>query len=189
MNNNTLIKISTPLTNKTVSQLKTGNRILLSGTIFTGRDLAHKRIVKILSQGEKPPFPLTGAIIYYVGPSPAPPGQIIGAAGPTTSYRMDTYTPYLIAQGLKAMIGKGKRGKEVKKAIIQYKSIYLAAIGGIGALIANCIKETKIIAFPELKPEAIHRLVVKDMPLFVVNDIYGGDLYQQARQNFQTFSK
>jgi fumarate hydratase subunit beta len=179
------IRLVPPLTSEMVSALKAGDRVLISGTIYTGRDAAHKRIVETLAKGEAPPFPLAGAVIYYVGPSPAPPGRVIGAAGPTTSYRMDAYAPTLMAQGLKAMIGKGKRGEEVKAAMAQHKAVYLAAIGGAGALMARAIKEAEVIAYPELGPEAVRRLVVEDMPLFVVNDVHGGDLYQQGRQAYQ----
>ncbi len=180
-----MIRLTPPLTSEAVSLLKAGDRVLLSGTIYTGRDAAHKRIVETLSRGEQPPFPLAGAVIYYVGPSPAPPGRVIGAAGPTTSYRMDAYAPTLMAQGLKAMIGKGKRGEEVKQAMREHKAVYLAAIGGAGALMARSIKQAEVIAYPELGPEAVRRLVVEDMPLFVVNDVHGGDLYQQGRQAYQ----
>ena len=175
------IRLTTPLTGQVVSRLQAGDRVLLSGTIYTGRDAAHKRIVEAMEAGGQPPFPLAGATIFYVGPSPAPPGRIIGAAGPTTSYRMDAYAPYLIARGLKAMIGKGKRGEEVKQAMAQHQAVYLAAIGGAGALMARCITEAEVIAFPDLGPEAVRRLVVQDMPLFVVNDVHGDDLYQEGK--------
>jgi fumarate hydratase subunit beta len=178
------IRLTTPLNDEDVSQLHAGDEVLLSGTIYTGRDSAHKRIVDALERGEEPPFPLKGAAIFYVGPSPAPPGRVIGAAGPTTSYRMDSYAPTLIALGLKAMIGKGKRGPEVKQAMVEHKAVYLAAIGGAGALMAGAIVEAEVIAYPELGPEAVRRLVVKDMPLFVVNDVHGQDLYQQAAETY-----
>ena len=177
--------LTPPLTGQDVAALKTGDRVLISGTIYTGRDAAHKRIVEALAQGLEPPFPLEGAIIYYVGPSPAPPGRVIGAAGPTTSYRMDAYAPTLIARGLKAMIGKGKRGEEVKTAMALHQAVYLAAIGGAGALMARCIQEAEVIAYPELGPEAVRRLVVKDMPLVCVNDVHGGDLYQEGRAAYR----
>lgn len=177
-------RFTPPLTSDDTSALNIGDRVLISGTIYTGRDAAHKRIVEALANGQEPPFPLEGAVIYYVGPSPAPPGRVIGAAGPTTSYRMDAYAPTLIAKGLKAMIGKGKRGDEVKKAMAEYKAVYLGAIGGAGALMARCIVEAEVIAYPELGPEAVRRLVVKDMPLVCVNDVHGGDLYQEGRQTY-----
>jgi fumarate hydratase subunit beta len=177
-------RLTPPLTNHDTSALKIGDRVLISGTIYTGRDAAHKRIVETLQNGQEPPFPLEGAVIYYVGPSPAPPGRVIGAAGPTTSYRMDAYAPTLIARGLKAMIGKGKRGEEVKKAMAEHKAVYLGAIGGAGALMARSIVEAEVIAYPELGPEAVRRLVVKDMPLVCVNDVHGGDLYLEGRRAY-----
>lgn len=179
------IRLTPPLSSDDVAQLKAGDRVLITGTIYTGRDAAHKRIVDALAKGEEPPFPLDGAVIYYVGPSPPPPGRVIGAAGPTTSYRMDAYAPTLIARGLKAMIGKGKRNDEVKTAMQDQKAVYLAAIGGAGALMARCIKEAEVIAYPELGPEAVRRLVVEDMPLVCVNDVHGGDLYIAGRKAYQ----
>lgn len=178
-------RLTTPLTEADVSQLRAGDRVILSGVIYTGRDAAHKRIVTALAEGGQSPFPLEGAVIFYVGPSPAPPGRVIGAAGPTTSYRMDPYAPELISRGLKAMIGKGKRGPEVKQAMTGHKAVYLAAIGGAGALVARAIKEAEVIAYPDLGPEAVRRLVVEDMPLFVVNDVHGGDLYEQGREAYR----
>ncbi|MEW5914436.1 MAG: Fe-S-containing hydro-lyase [Thermodesulfobacteriota bacterium] len=178
------IRLTTPLSDQDVSQLRAGDQVLLSGTIYTARDAAHKRIVEAIKAGQEPPFPIAGAAIYYVGPSPAPPGRVIGAAGPTTSYRMDAYAPFLIERGLKVMIGKGKRGQEVKEAMVNHKAVYLAAIGGAGALMAGAIIEAEVIAYPELGPEAVRRLVVKDMPLFVVNDVHGADLYEQGRQAY-----
>lgn len=179
------IRLTPPLESSQVAQIKAGDRVLISGTIYTGRDAAHKRIVEALTKGQDPPFPLEGAVIYYVGPSPAPPGRVIGSAGPTTSYRMDAYAPALIARGLKAMIGKGKRNQEVKTAMQEYQAVYLAAIGGAGALMARCIKEAEVIAYPELGPEAVRRLVVEDMPLVCVNDVHGGDLYMEGRKAYQ----
>ena len=178
-------RLTPPLTDKDVAALKSGDRVLLSGTIYTGRDAAHKRIVDALNEGKEPPFDLQGAVIFYVGPSPPPPGRVIGAAGPTTSYRMDAYAPELISRGLKAMIGKGSRNDGVKQAMGQYKAVYLAAIGGAGALMANCIKKAEVIAYDDLGPEAVRKLEVEDMPLFVVNDIYGADLYQQGRAEYE----
>ena len=147
------IRLSPPLSEADVTSLKVGDKVLVSGTIYTGRDAAHKRIVETLAEGGTPPFPLEGAVVFYVGPSPPPPGRVIGAAGPTTSYRMDAYAPTLMEQGLRAMIGKGKRNDEVKEAMAKYQSVYLAAIGGAGALMARCIKEAEVIAYPELGPE------------------------------------
>lgn len=173
--------LTAPLRDEDLRKLRAGDVVRLSGTVYTARDAAHKRLCEQLDNNEEPPFPLQGAVIYYVGPSPAPEGRPIGSAGPTTSYRMDAYAPYLIARGLKAMIGKGKRGEEVKAAMIQHGAVYLAAIGGAGALMARSITAAEVIAFPDLGPEAVRRLVVKDMPLFVVNDVHGGDLYQEGK--------
>jgi len=179
------IRLTPPLSSDDVAQLTAGDRVLISGVIHTGRDAAHKRIVEALARGEEPPFALEGAVIYYVGPSPPPPGRVIGAAGPTTSYRMDPYAPELMARGLKAMIGKGKRGDEVKEAMVRQQAVYLGAIGGAGALMARCIKEAQVIAYDDLGPEAVRRLVVEDMPLICVNDVHGGDLYQEGRRLYQ----
>jgi len=174
------ISLTTPLSDDVVEKLRIGQRVLLNGVIYTGRDAAHKKLVDLLDQGKELPFELKGQVIYYVGPSPAKPGQVIGSAGPTTSGRMDAYAPRLIALGLKGMIGKGKRIPEVIKAIKQYKSVYFAAVGGAAALIARSIKECSVVAYPELGPEAIHRLVVENFPVIVVNDTLGGDLYDEG---------
>jgi fumarate hydratase subunit beta len=178
------IKITPPLTDKVIAKLKSGDRVLITGVIYTGRDMAHKYMVEKHGRGEKLPFDLTGQILYYTGPTPAPPGKPIGSAGPTTSYRMDKYTPYLLAQGLKGMIGKGPRGQEVKEAIKRHKAVYFAAIGGAGALISKAIKKAEVIAYPELGTEAVMRLEVEDFPAIVVNDIHGGDLYQLGVSEF-----
>ncbi len=174
------ISLTTPLTDDVVEKLRIGQRILINGVIYTGRDAAHKKLVELLDQGKELPIDIKGQIIYYVGPSPAKPGQVIGSAGPTTSGRMDAYAPRLIALGLKGMIGKGKRSPEVIKAIKQHKSVYFAAVGGAAALIARSIKECTVVAYPELGPEAIHRLVVENFPVIVVNDTLGGDLYDEG---------
>ncbi|KIX11323.1 Fe-S-containing hydro-lyase [Dethiosulfatarculus sandiegensis] len=179
------VKLKTPLTDEDVSRLKAGDAVSLSGVIYTGRDAAHKRITQAMAEGREIPFPLEGAVIFYVGPSPAPPGKVIGAAGPTTSYRMDPFAPTLIKNGLKAMIGKGKRNQDVKEAMQKHKAVYLAAIGGAGALVAKAIKEAEVIAYPDLGPEAVRRLVVEDMPLICVNDVNGGDLYQQGKDAYK----
>ncbi len=176
--------IATPLQESDIEQLRMGDRVLISGVIYTARDAAHKRIVQAIKNGEEPPFAIEGQVIYYVGPSPAPPGRVIGAAGPTTSYRMDPYTPFLVERGLKAMIGKGSRSKDVKEALKTYKAVYLAAIGGAGALAAKSIKEVEVIAYPELGPEAVRRMVVEEFPAIVVNDIYGGDLYEKGKKMY-----
>jgi len=177
-------KITTPLTDKIVKSLKAGDRVLLSGKIYTARDAAHKRMVELLSKGEKLPFDINGQVIYYVGPAPAKPGYVIGSAGPTTSYRMDAYTPTLLKMGLKGMIGKGKRNDEVKKAIKKYRAVYFAAIGGLGALLSKKIKSAKVIAYEDLGPEAVRELEVDDFPLVVINDIYGGDLYVKGTEKY-----
>jgi len=176
----TQIRLTTPLNDDDVEKLRIGQRVLISGKIYTGRDAAHKRLVDLIDQGKELPFDPKGQIIYYVGPTPAKPGKVIGSCGPTTSYRMDPYAPKLYALGLKATIGKGRRSPEVIKAMKQYKGVYLAAIGGAAALIARCIKDAKVIAYPELGPEAIHELVVEDLPVIVVNDTLGGDLYDEG---------
>ena len=172
-----IIRITPPLNDEQVAGLKSGDRILITGILYTGRDAAHKRMFELLKSGQDLPVDLRGQIIYYVGPTPARPGQIIGAAGPTTSGRMDAYAPTMLAYGLKGMIGKGMRSAEVKEAIKQYKGVYLAATGGAGALLSQTIKKAEVVAYPELGPEAIYRLEVEDFPAIVINDCYGNDLY------------
>ncbi len=179
-------KIMAPLDAPVVKNLKAGDTVLLSGIIITGRDAAHKKMVDLINSGQDLPFSINGEVIYYVGPTPAPPGRPIGAAGPTTSYRMDQYAPLLIERGLKGMIGKGRRSEEVKEAMKKWGAVYFAAIGGTGALMSRCIKEAEVIAWDELGPEAVRRLVVEDMPLIVATDIYGGDLYISGPEQFQT---
>jgi len=178
------IILTPPLTDSDVEKLKSGDRVLVTGNIYTGRDAAHKRLVDLLDEGKALPFDIRGQIIYFVGPTPAPPGRAVGAAGPTTSYRMDAYSPRLIAEGLKGMIGKGSRSAEVIAAIKKYKCIYFAAIGGAGALIAQCIKSAEIVAYEDLGPEAIRLMRVEKLPLFVVNDIFGNDLYQAGLKQY-----
>lgn len=177
--------LTTPLSDKVISDLRAGDEVLLSGIIYTARDAAHRRLVELINQGAPLPFSLEGQIIYYVGPTPAPPGKVIGAAGPTTSSRLDAYTPILLKAGLKGMIGKGKRGKNVIDAIKEHRAIYFVASGGAGALLSKYIYEVKLIAYPELGPEAIYKFKVKDLPLFVGNDIYGNDLYEMGRLRYQ----
>ena len=172
------VKLTPPLTDQDVMQLEIGDQVLVSGVIYTARDVAHKRLIEILARGQELPVDLKGQVLYYVGPSPARPGRVIGAAGPTSSYRMDSYAPALIKLGLKAMIGKGKRSAAVIAALREYKAVYLGATGGAGALISQCIKEAQVVAFPELGPEAVHRLVVEDLPTVVINDCQGRDLYE-----------
>ncbi len=174
-------KLQTPLTDEDIEQLRAGDKVLLSGLVYTARDAAHKKIVQALETGGKAPFPLQGAVIYYVGPSPAPEGRPIGAAGPTTSYRMDSFAPYLHSLGVKASIGKGKRSDEVKQALKDYKGVYFGATGGAGALISQCVEEARVIAFEELGPEAVRVLKVKNFPLLVINDAFDGELYARPR--------
>ncbi len=177
----TTYKLTTPLTDEDVCKLVIGDVVLLTGTIYTARDAAHKRLVESLDKGETLPFDLKGALIYYVGPTPAPPGRPIGAAGPTTSYRMDSYAPRLHSLGLKATIGKGKRSDEVKAALTAHKAVYFGATGGAGALLSQCIKAARVIAYEDLGPEAIRELTVVDFPLLVINDTMGGELYVKPK--------
>ena len=169
-----------PLGDENVTALRAGDRVLISGVVYSARDAAHKRMIDALERGEDLPFDTVGQVIYYMGPSPPPPGHVIGAAGPTTSYRMDAYAPALYRTGIKATMGKGPRGRDVRDAIVECGALYLAAIGGAGALLARCIKEVEIIAWPDLGPEAVRRLVVEDFPAVVANDAHGGDLYEQV---------
>jgi fumarate hydratase subunit beta len=178
------VRLTPPLTDKTVKNLVVGHLVLVSGVIYTARDSAHKRLVDLLDAGQELPVDFQGQILYYVGPSPARPGRVIGAAGPTTSTRMDVYTPTLLKLGLKAMIGKGKRSPEVIAALQEYTAVYLGATGGAGALISKCIKAAEVVAFPDLGPEAIHRLEVEDFPTIVINDCHGGDLYELGRREY-----
>ncbi|MCF7911627.1 MAG: Fe-S-containing hydro-lyase [Candidatus Cloacimonetes bacterium] len=180
-----MIKLNAPLILEDVKKLKIGDQISLSGVIYTARDSAHQKLVDLLKAGEELPFDPDGSVIFYVGPSPAQPGQVIGAAGPTTSYRMDPFVIDLMKVGMKGMIGKGPRSEEVKAGLREYTGVYFGATGGAAALLAKSITAAEVIAFPELGPEAVRRLVVKDMPLIVVNDCYGGDLYEKGVQDFR----
>ena len=171
-------KITTPLTHAMARTLRAGDTILLSGTVYTARDAAHKRLCALLDEGKELPFNVQDAVIYYVGPCPAQSGQIIGSAGPTTSYRMDAYAPRLIAKGLTGMAGKGRRNEAVASAMRQYGAVYLGAIGGAGALLASCITAAEIVCYEDLGSEAVRRLTVKDMPLTVIMDAAGGSLYE-----------
>jgi fumarate hydratase subunit beta len=168
-----------------MEKLTVGTRVTISGVVYTARDAAHQRLVQALERGDRLPFNLSGQTLYYMAPSPARQGQVIGSAGPTTSSRMDTYTPPLLAAGLRAMIGKGNRSQEVKEAIKKYKAVYLVTIGGAGALLSRAIKKAEVIAYPELAAEAIMRLEVEGFPAIVANDIYGGDLFSQGRVKYQ----
>ena len=178
-------KIALPLTDETLKDLKAGDEVLLTGVMYVARDAAHKRMIEALDQGKPLPFDIRRQTIYFMGPSPARPGQLIGSAGPTTSGRMDSYSPRLIAEGLKGMIGKGMRSPAVKDAMKQYKAVYFGAIGGAGALAARSIKKSEVIAYEELGAEAVRRLEVEDFPVTVVNDIYGGDLYQEGKAKYR----
>jgi fumarate hydratase subunit beta len=178
-------RLTTPLSAADVDSLRIGDQVLLSGVLYTARDAAHARLVELIKKGEKLPFDPAGQVIYFVGPTPPPPGKVIGSCGPTTSYRMDPYSPYLIEKGLRGMIGKGKRAPEVVDAMKKHGAAYFGATGGAGALIAGCVKESEIVAYEDLGPEAIRRLVVKDFPLVVIIDRYGDDLYQRGRAQFE----
>ena len=178
-------KIALPLTDETLKDLKAGDEVLLTGVMYVARDAAHKRMIEALDQGKPLPFDVRRQTIYFMGPSPARPGQPVGSAGPTTSGRMDSYSPRLIAEGLKGMIGKGMRSPAVKEAMKQYKAVYFGAIGGAGALASKSIKKSEVIAYEELGAEAVRRLEVEDFPVTVVNDIYGGDLYQEGKAKYR----
>jgi fumarate hydratase subunit beta len=178
------IRLKTPLKDSDVEKLKAGDKVFITGVIYTGRDAAHKRLFDLLAEGKPLPIDIKGQIIYYVGPAPAKPGQAIGSAGPTTSGRMDAYSPKLMEIGLKGMIGKGMRKKEVVEAMKKYKAVYFAATGGAGALLAKAIKKAQIVAYEDLGPEAINRLEVEDFPVIVVNDTQGNDLYQQGMAQY-----
>lgn len=179
------IEVATPLTDEVIAGLKAGDYVSITGVIYAARDAAHKRLVALIKEGQELPMDVRGQIIYYVGPTPAPPGRPIGSAGPTTSGRMDPYAPILMEQGLKAMIGKGSRSQPVKDAMVGYKAVYLAAIGGAGALLARSVKASELVAYEDLGPEAIRRLTVEGFPAVVVNDIYGNDLYEEGVRKYQ----
>ena len=179
-----MINITTPLTKEKIEDLNAGDQILLSGIIYTGRDAAHKRLIELIEQGEKLPFEIKDSCIYFVGPTPTKPGEVFGSGGPTTSGRMDKYSPILLDLGLKAMIGKGYRSDEVKKSIIKNKAVYLGAIGGTGAAISKAIKACEIIAFEDLGTEAIRKLEVENMALTVIIDSKGNDLYEIGRKKY-----
>ena len=179
------INITSPIKPEIIEKLRAGDRVLISGVLFTARDAAHQRLVQAIAGGDKLPFNIEGQTLYYMGPSPARPGRVIGSAGPTTSGRMDLYTPPLLKAGLKAMIGKGSRSVEVKEAIKKHRAIYLVTFGGAGALLSKAIKKAEAIAYPELAAEAVMRLEVENFPAIVADDIYGGDLFTQNRAVYQ----
>lgn len=179
-----MIKLTTPLTKEKAETLKAGDQVLLSGTIYTGRDAAHKRLVALVEEGKPLPFEPMDQVIYYVGPTPSKPHHVFGSGGPTTSGRMDAYAPTMLALGLRGMIGKGYRNDEVKEAMKQYTGVYFGAVGGAGAYISQCVKSSKIIAFEDLGAEAIRELEVEDFPLTVVIDCQGNDLYELGRKKY-----
>ncbi len=178
------VAIHTPLTDDLCEAMHVGDRVVLSGHIYTARDAAHQRMIKALEEDGPLPFALEGTVIFYAGPTPAKPGEIIGSIGPTTSGRMDLFTPVLLERGLKGMIGKGERSDEVRQAINRFKGVYFGAVGGIAALMARCIKDAVWIAYEDLGPEGVMRLSVVDLPLVVINDCHGGDLYEEAIQRY-----
>ncbi len=180
------IHLHTPLTEEMVLKLHAGDRVMLSGKLLTARDAAHRRMVEALERGEDLPVNLRDQVVYYVGPTPAKPGQVIGSAGPTTSGRMDRYTPRLLELGLRGMIGKGRRSDTVKEALQTYRAVYFAAVGGAAALLAKCIRSSRLIAYEDLGTEAIRELEVANMPLVVVNDAHGKDWYVRSQQTFLT---
>lgn len=178
-------RLKTPLTKEDILSLNAGDNVLISGVILTARDAAHKKLTDLMDQGEELPVDLSGQIIYYVGPTPARPGQAIGSAGPTTSGRMDGYTPRMLACGMKACIGKGFRSKAVREALQKHIGVYLAAIGGAGALLSKRVTTCELVAYPELGPEAIYRLEVEDFPATVINDAHGRDLYEEGVRRYR----
>lgn len=184
-NENNRIVLHTPFSDEVIRSLKAGDMVYISGTIYTARDAAHKRLCEMLKQGDPMPFDFNGQVVYYAGPSPAKPGKVIGSVGPTTGGRMDAYSPSLIAEGLKVMIGKGTRGAEVVEALKLHTGIYFAAIGGAAALMAQRVESAEVIAFEEFGTEAIRRLHVKELPVVVAIDCYGNDIYKIARERYQ----
>ena len=175
------ISVNVPLSREEARKLKSGDSCLLSGVIYTARDAAHKRLCELIEQGKDVPFDVKDSVICFVGPTPAKPGEVIGSAGPTTSYRMDAYSPVLIAQGQTGMIGKGKRNDEVVNAMKEHGAVYFGAIGGCGALLSQCIKKAEVIAYDDLGAEAIRRLEVEDFPVVVIIDSEGNNLYETGR--------
>jgi fumarate hydratase subunit beta len=176
--------LTTPLSDEDVVSLKAGDRVRISGVMYTARDAAHGRLLPLIENGEPLPIDLTGAIIYYTGPTPAQPGDVVGAIGPTTASRMDTFTPALLELGLKGTMGKGYRGQPVKDALRRYKGVYLGAIGGAGAVLSRHVKRLDVVAYEDLGTEAIRRLEVENFPAIVINDCHGGDLYQDGQKEF-----
>lgn len=177
--------LTTPLSEADVVSLRVGERVRISGVLLTGRDAAHQRLISLLDAGKPLPVDVRGQVLYYVGPTPPRPGMIIGSAGPTTSGRMDAYAPKLMAQGLKGMIGKGYRSRAVREAMTQHRCVYFGAVGGAGALLSRHIKSAEVLAYEDLGTEAIRRLVVEDLPVIVINDCWGGDLYEEGRRDYE----
>ncbi|MDY0074832.1 MAG: Fe-S-containing hydro-lyase [Acholeplasmataceae bacterium] len=182
------MKLKTPITQQDIKNMKAGEIVYISGTIYTGRDAAHKRMVEALNEGKPLPFDVHGQVIYYVGPTPAKPGRPIGSCGPTSSYRMDKYSPFLMKEGLKVMIGKGDRSDEFIQTMIKEKAVYLQAVGGAGALLSRKVKTSEVIGYHDLGAEAIYRLEVEDFPAIVTYDIYGGNLIVDEVKKYQTKS-
>jgi fumarate hydratase subunit beta len=176
--------IKSPIDSQVLEELKAGDQVLITGVLYVARDAAHKRLVEAVDRGEKLPFDIEGQTVYYMGPSPAKPGEVIGAAGPTTSGRMDAYAPRLMEIGLKGMIGKGARTQPVLDAIKKYKAVYFAGLGGAGALISKCIKKAEVIAYDDLGAEALRRIEVADFPATVINDMHGGNLYEAGKAKY-----
>lgn len=179
------VYLKTPLTSEDLEKLQIGDKVYISGTIYTGRDAAHKRLVELVEAGKELPFDIKGQVIYYVGPAPAPPGKPIGSAGPTTSYRMDPYAPILMDAGLKGMIGKGPRNQAVIDSMQKNKAVYFAAIGGAAVVVAESIKEAKVIAYEDLGTEAIREMKVENFPCIVANDVKGNDIYKEGVKQYQ----
>ena len=179
------VRLTTPLSPGDVTSLHAGDRVLLSGVVYTARDAAHARLIELLARGQPLPFPTEGQVLYYVGPTPPRPGAPIGSAGPTTSGRMDSYTPALLAAGIKGLIGKGSRSGEVRDALVKHRALYFAATGGAGALLARKITGAEIIAWEDLGAEAVRRLVFADFPLVVINDVFGNDLYEEGAARYR----
>lgn len=175
----------TPFTHEMLEPLRVGDSVLISGTIYTARDAAHKRLVRLLSEGKELPFDVKGQVLYYVGPAPAPPGKVLGSAGPTTSYRMDPYAPALMEAGLRGMIGKGPRDRKVIEAMIRHGAVYFAAVGGAGVIISKAVKSSRIVAYEDLGTEAVRELEVEDFPCIVANDLQGGDIYEIGVRTYQ----
>ncbi len=179
------LDLHTPLKPPLVEVLRAGDEVLLSGVVYTARDAAHERLAQMLARGEGLPVDLQGQVIYYCGPTPARPGRPIGSAGPTTASRMDAFTPALLAAGVRGMIGKGKRSREVREAIRQFRAVYFGAVEGTAALLGERVREAEVVAFPDLGPEAIYRLVVDRFPVVVVNDVHGRDLYEEGQERYR----